>query len=74
MACLQRALDFVICKYFVFVFVFFFMSGNYKMYRHSKETKSHYRLTHLLASCEPEENSTVFLFVYFSRLPITRTF
>ena len=30
------------------------------MYRHSKETKSHYRLTHLLAGCEPEENSTVF--------------
>ena len=44
------------------------------MYRDSKETKSHYRLTHLLASCEPEENSAVFLFVYFSRLPITRTF
>ena len=76
MACLQRAWDFVICKYFVFafVFLFFFISGNYKMYRHSKETKSHYRLTHLLASCEPEENSTVFLFVYFSRLSITRTF
>ena len=58
---------------FLFLF-FFFISGNYKMYMHSKETKSHYRLTHLLASCEPEENSTVFLFVYFSRLPITRTF
>lgn len=42
----------------------FFISGNYKMYRDSKETKSRYRLTHLLASCEPEENGRVLLFVY----------
>ena len=71
---LTEGLRFCHLQIFCFCFCFFFISGNYKMYRHSKETKSHYRLTHLLASCEPEENSTVFLFVYFSRLPITRTF
>ena len=62
MACLQRAWDFVICKY-----IYFFISENYKMYRDSKETKRHYWLTHLLwASCEPEENGRIFLFVYSS--------
>ena len=50
---------------FANIYIFFFISGNYKMYRDSKETKRHYWLTHLLrASCEPEENGRVFLFVY----------